>query len=468
MSKTQLEHARSGTITAAMERVADREQVESETIREAVASGDAVIPANPSHESLDPIVIGREFSTKVNANIGTSSLSDDLGAERDKLQTALDYGADTVMDLSTEGPLDKIRKDHIARSPIPIGTVPIYAAATTVDSHTELTQNQLLTEIESQARQGVDYMTIHAGLLKEHLSYADDRLTGIVSRGGSILAAWMDEHDAENPLYTAYDDICQILREHDVTISLGDGLRPGSIADAGDAAQYAELDVLGELTTRAKEHGVQVMIEGPGHMTFDQIADDVKRQQEICDGAPYYVLGPVVTDIAPGYDHITSAIGGTEAARAGAAMLCYVTPAEHLGLPDESDVREGIIAARIAAHAADIATGTPHDWDNALSSARASFNWPRQFELAIDSERARDGFKSDDSDDDQSESTQQRFCSMCGVEYCSMRIDQDRKDTTESDTSADITAIQDSDAPHQNLPDISEEIDFSSCPAHIP
>ncbi|MFC7076279.1 phosphomethylpyrimidine synthase ThiC [Haloarcula halophila] len=424
---TQLDAARAGTITDAMERVAERERVDPEFVRQQVADGQAVIPTNVNHDRLDPMVIGREFATKVNANIGNSEESGDSETELEKLHTAVHHGADTVMDLSTGSDLDEIRTANLAHSPVPIGTVPIYEAVTRVEDPTELTTERLLSVIEKQAQQGVDYMTIHAGVRLEHLPLTDGRTTGIVSRGGSILAKWMEDNQAENPLYTAFDEICAILSEYDVTISLGDGLRPGSLADAGDPAQYAELETLGELTRRAWDHGVQVMVEGPGHVPMDEIAGQVERQQSVCDGAPFYVLGPLVTDIAPGYDHITSAIGATEAARAGAAMLCYVTPKEHLGLPDAEDVRDGLAAYRIAAHAADVANGREgaREWDDALSEARYAFDWQRQFELALDPERAR-AFHDQTLPGDNYETA--RFCSMCGVEFCSMRIDQDARD----------------------------------------
>jgi phosphomethylpyrimidine synthase len=330
------------------------------------------------------------------------------------------------MDLSTAESLDEIRTANIERSPVPVGTVPIYEAVKRADSPGAITHELLLDIIEKQAQQGVDYMTIHAGVLMEHLPLTDGRKTGIVSRGGSILAQWIEENGMQNPLYTSFERICEIFAEYDVTVSLGDGLRPGCLADASDDAQFAELDTLGELTRTAWEHGVQVMVEGPGHVPMDEIADNVERQQEVCDGAPFYVLGPLVTDVAPGYDHITSAIGATEAARAGAAMLCYVTPKEHLGLPEEADVRDGLAAYRIAAHAADVATDRPgaRDWDDALSEARYEFDWRRQFELALDPERARDYHDQTLPGDNYKEA---RFCSMCGVEFCSMRIDQDAR-----------------------------------------
>ncbi|ELZ62163.1 phosphomethylpyrimidine synthase ThiC [Halorubrum hochstenium ATCC 700873] len=427
MAATQIKLARDGEITPAMERVAERENCEAAFVREQVAAGRAVIPNNRGHDSLDPMVIGGEFSTKVNANIGNSESTSDLDAELRKLHAAVHYGADTVMDLSTGDRLDETREANVAYSPVPVGTVPIYEAVKRAGSPEEITHELLLDVIEKQAEQGVDYMTIHAGVLLEHLPLTDGRKTGIVSRGGSILAQWIEENGAQNPLYTRFEEICEIFAEHDVTVSLGDGLRPGCLADASDEAQFAELDTLGELTRAARDRGVQVMVEGPGHVPMDEIADNVDRQQEVCDGAPFYVLGPLVTDIAPGYDHITSAIGATEAARAGAAMLCYVTPKEHLGLPDAEDVRDGLAAYRIAAHAADVANGLPgaRDWDDALSEARYEFDWTRQFDFALDPERARNYHDQTLPGDNYKEA---RFCSMCGAEFCSMRIDQDARD----------------------------------------
>jgi phosphomethylpyrimidine synthase len=427
MPETQLQRARAGEITPAMDRIAERERRDPEFIREQVAEGQAVIPSNHAHDALDPMIIGREFATKVNANIGNSETTSDAEGELEKLHAAVHHGADTVMDLSTGANLDEIRAANIEHSPVPIGTVPIYEAVTCVDDPADITDELLLDVIEKQAEQGVDYMTIHAGVLSEHLPLTDGRKTGIVSRGGSILAQWIEENGRQNPLHANYREICELFAEHDVTISLGDGLRPGCLADASDAAQFAELDTLGELTRLAHEHGVQVMVEGPGHVPMDEIAANVERQQAVCDGAPFYVLGPLVTDVAPGYDHITSAIGATEAARAGAAMLCYVTPKEHLGLPDEEDVRDGLAAYRIAAHAADVASGHPgaRDWDDALSEARYEFDWQRQFELALDPERARGHHDQTLPGDNYK---QARFCSMCGVEFCSMRIDQDARD----------------------------------------
>ncbi|WP_331714103.1 phosphomethylpyrimidine synthase ThiC [Halobacterium sp. CBA1126] len=451
---TQLERAREGTVTAAMERVAKRENRDPEFVREQVADGQAVVPANHAHDALDPMVIGREFATKVNANIGNSETTSGREEELRKLHTAVHYGADTVMDLSTGEDLDAIREMQVEHSPVPVGTVPIYEAVTRVDDVADITPELLLDVVEKHAEQGVDYMTIHAGVLAEHLPLTDGRTTGIVSRGGSLLAQWMEENAAQNPLYAHFEELCEIFREHDVTVSLGDGLRPGSLADAGDDAQFAELETLGELTRVAWDHGVQVMVEGPGHVPMDEIRENVERQQEVCDGAPFYVLGPLVTDVAPGYDHITSAIGATEAARAGAAMLCYVTPKEHLGLPDAEDVRDGMAAYRIAAHAADVANGRlgARDWDDALSEARYEFDWRRQFDLALDPERARDYHDQTLPGDNYEDA---RFCSMCGVEFCSMRIDQDARDADgEMEAIGGETDLAASPAADVNLPPV--------------
>ncbi|MUV61071.1 phosphomethylpyrimidine synthase ThiC [Halobacterium sp. CBA1126] len=437
-----------------MERVAKRENRDPEFVREQVADGQAVVPANHAHDALDPMVIGREFATKVNANIGNSETTSGREEELRKLHTAVHYGADTVMDLSTGEDLDAIREMQVEHSPVPVGTVPIYEAVTRVDDVADITPELLLDVVEKHAEQGVDYMTIHAGVLAEHLPLTDGRTTGIVSRGGSLLAQWMEENAAQNPLYAHFEELCEIFREHDVTVSLGDGLRPGSLADAGDDAQFAELETLGELTRVAWDHGVQVMVEGPGHVPMDEIRENVERQQEVCDGAPFYVLGPLVTDVAPGYDHITSAIGATEAARAGAAMLCYVTPKEHLGLPDAEDVRDGMAAYRIAAHAADVANGRlgARDWDDALSEARYEFDWRRQFDLALDPERARDYHDQTLPGDNYEDA---RFCSMCGVEFCSMRIDQDARDADgEMEAIGGETDLAASPAADVNLPPV--------------
>ena len=467
MSATQIQRARDGEITAEMERVAERENRNREFVREQVAAGQAVIPANHGHESLDPMIIGRAFSTKVNANIGNSEETSDIEGELEKLHTAVHYGADTVMDLSTGSDLDAIREANIEHSPVPVGTVPIYEAVKRADSAEDITHELLLDVIEKQAEQGVDYMTIHAGVRMEHLPLTDSRKTGIVSRGGSILAQWIEENGMENPLYTKFEEICEIFAEHDVTFSLGDGLRPGSLADASDEAQFAELETLGELTRTAWDHGVQVMVEGPGHVPMDEIRDNVEKQQEVCDGAPFYVLGPLVTDVAPGYDHITSAIGATEAGRAGAAMLCYVTPKEHLGLPEQEDVRDGLAAYRIAAHAADVANDLPgaRDWDDALSEARYAFDWTEQFDLALDPERAKSFHDQTLPGDNYKEA---RFCSMCGVDFCSMRIDQDARDVAdgEMDVIDEETDLTNSSAAEVNLPPVGTH-DTSGVPETI-
>jgi phosphomethylpyrimidine synthase len=418
---TQMHYARKGEITQEMAHVATRERVEPELIRAEVARGRMVIPANIGHPELEPMAIGIHALCKVNANIGNSAVTSDAEQEIEKLRVSLKYGADTVMDLSTGGNIPAIREAILRASPVPIGTVPIYEAIQAVDRPEDLTPQGLLDVIERQAKQGVDYMTIHAGVLKAFVPLTRHRITGIVSRGGALMAAWMLAHDEENPLYTHFDEICEIFKVYDVTFSLGDGLRPGCLADASDAAQFAELGVLGELTRKAWEHDVQVMVEGPGHVPFDQIAMNVQKEIEVCHEAPFYVLGPLVTDIAPGYDHITSCIGATMAGAAGAAMLCYVTPKEHLGLPDKEDVKQGLIAYKIAAHAADIARHRPgaRDRDDALSRARYAFDWNQQFALSIDPETARamhdatlphEVFKSAE------------FCSMCGPKFCSMKI----------------------------------------------
>ncbi|MEO0531005.1 MAG: phosphomethylpyrimidine synthase ThiC [Planctomycetota bacterium] len=424
---TQYELALAGEITPAMEYVAEVERLAPETIREEVAAGRMVIPANTVHlaGSLKPMCIGVASKCKVNANIGNSAVTSDIETELEKLNTAVDFGADTVMDLSTGKNIDGIRKAIIDASPVPIGTVPIYQMLEELGGEIEdMTAQHFLDMVEHQAKQGVDYMTVHCGVLLEHLHLSMHRVTGIVSRGGSLIAKWMMAHRKQNPLYEAFDDLCDIMRQYDVTWSLGDGMRPGSIADASDGAQFAELDVLGELTRRGRDRGTQVMVEGPGHVPMDQIQMNMERQADVCDGAPFYVLGPLVTDIAPGYDHMTSSIGAALAGWHGAAMLCYVTPKEHLGLPEKEDVKQGMIAYKIAAHAADVARKRPgaQDRDDALSKARFEFDWNEQFRLALDPETARayhdqtlpqDTFKS------------AHFCSMCGPKYCSMKITQD-------------------------------------------
>jgi phosphomethylpyrimidine synthase len=391
-----------------------------------------IIPANINHPNLEPMAIGIAARCKVNANIGASPNSSDITEELAKLALAVKYGADTLMDLSTGGgDLDQIRTAIIQHSPIPIGTVPVYQALEQVHGRVEdLTPEDFLTVIEKQAQQGVDYMTIHAGILIEHLPLVKGRITGIVSRGGGILARWMLHHHRQNPLYTHFDDIIAIFQRYDVSFSLGDSLRPGCLHDATDAAQLAELKTLGELTRRAWQQEVQVMVEGPGHVPMDQIDYNVKKQMEECDGAPFYVLGPLVTDIAAGYDHISSAIGAALAGWSGAAMLCYVTPKEHLGLPDPEDVRQGLIAYKIAAHAADIARHRPgaRDRDDAMSRARYSFDWNRQFELALDPERARE-YHDQTLPGDIYKTAE--FCSMCGPKFCPMQTKLEEEDLRE-------------------------------------
>jgi phosphomethylpyrimidine synthase len=417
--RTQMHLARQGIVSAEMARVAEREELEPELIRDEVARGRMIIPANVHHDALDPMAIGLQARVKINANIGNSPTSSSLAEEVEKLTVSEKWGADTVMDLSTGKRIDETREAIVAAATVPIGTVPIYQAVEQVKKIEDLTAKLLLDNIEHQARQGVDYMTIHAGVRLEHLPLCQHRVTGIVSRGGGILARWMVRHMRENPLYERFEDILEICRRHDVSISLGDGLRPGSIADASDAAQFAELKTLGELTLRAWERDVQVMIEGPGHIPIDQLKMNVRRQQEICHEAPFYTLGPLVTDIAPGYDHITSAIGAAIVGWHGTSMLCYVTPKEHLGLPNADDVKQGLIAYRIAAHAADLARGNRRAarWDRELSKARFGFDWRRQFDLALDPDAAR-SMHDETLADDYFKTAE--FCSMCGPKYCPM------------------------------------------------
>ncbi|MEI8358510.1 MAG: phosphomethylpyrimidine synthase ThiC, partial [Deltaproteobacteria bacterium] len=482
---TQLESARKGIVTAEMRRVAERENSTPEFVRDEVARGRLVIPANVRHlagsggetptegpagggppddpvgrgpapvghpgarrdallwvnqtvaqrraeiddpeflrgerapKRLDPTGIGRMITTKINANIGASPVASTTGEEVEKLRWAQRFGADTLMDLSTGGDLDACRQAIIDHATIPIGTVPIYGMIRG-RAIEDLTHDVILQEIEKQARQGVDYVTIHAGVLREHLGLVRGRITGIVSRGGSLLAKWMIHHRQQNPMYELFDEISAILREYDVTYSLGDGLRPGCLADASDPAQLAELQTLGELVHRARASGVQAMVEGPGHVPLDQIGFNMQLQQRVCDDAPFYVLGPLVTDVFPAYDHLTSAIGATEAARHGAAMLCYVTPKEHVGLPRAQDVKDGCIAYKIAAHAGDVARGVAgaRQWDDDVSRARAALNWQRQFELAFDGETAR-ALHDEDMDVDTD------FCAMCGHDWCSLRISKE-------------------------------------------
>jgi len=419
---TQLEHARLGRITPQMERVAEREgHLTAEQVRDEVAAGRMVIPANHRHLAmrLDPMAIGRAARTKVNANMGASPVSSSTDEEVEKLHWAVRWGADTVMDLSTGGDLDACRAAIVGASTVPIGTVPIYSMIIGRKLE-QLDEAVVLDTLRHQAEQGVDYFTIHAGVLKEHLELVRRRLIGIVSRGGSLLAKWMLTTGRQNLMYTAWDEICDVLRSYDVTFSIGDGLRPGGLADATDRAQLAELATLGELTERAWRKGVQVMVEGPGHVPFDQIEFNMKLQRRLCHGAPFYVLGPLVTDMFPGYDHITSCIGATAAGYHGAAMLCYVTPREHLGLPKKEDVKQGCVAYKIAAHAADVALGIPgvRDRDDELTKARAALNWERHFELSFDPELARKWH-----DEDLAVDTD--FCAMCGHDWCSVRISKE-------------------------------------------
>jgi phosphomethylpyrimidine synthase len=450
--KTQLEQAKAGVVTPEMQRVSERERVSVELVRAELAAGRLVIPANRLHLAgvgfadadasptaapdaaaapdvqqafggvrLDPVGIGRAVTTKINANIGASPVSSCKEHELLKLQWAVKFGADAVMDLSTGGDLDQTRRFLIANSSVPIGTVPMYSMIVAKPVE-ELTYADMLGAIERQAAQGVDFFTIHAGILRRHLAPAMRRKLGIVSRGGSLLAKWMLHTGKENPMYEMFDEISSIMRRYDVAYSLGDGLRPGCLADASDEAQFGELDVLGELVHRARASGVQTMVEGPGHVPYDQIEMNMKRQQEVCDGAPFYVLGPIVTDMFPGYDHITSTIGATAAAFHGASFLCYVTPSEHLALPRPEDVKQGCIAYKIAAHAADVARHLPgaRDRDDAISDARARFDWPAQFELAFDGDLARD-IRSRDKVGEED------YCSMCGRSWCAVRLSNEIK-----------------------------------------
>jgi len=424
-NKSQMHYARKGLITEEMAYVARRENLEPEFVRSEVARGRMVIPANVNHLNLEPMAIGINSKCKINANIGNSAITSDIEKEKEKLALAVKYGSDTVMDLSTGANLNETREVILKHSPVPVGTVPIYQALEMVNGKPEdLTPDIMFEAIEYQAKQGVDYMTIHAGVLIEHLPLVAHRVTGIVSRGGAILAQWCLRHQKQNFLYTEYDRLLDICKRYDVTISLGDGMRPGCLADASDAAQFAELDTLGELTLKAWEQDVQVMVEGPGHVPMDQIPMNIERQIKVCHEAPFYVLGPLVTDIAPGYDHITSAIGAAIAGQSGAAMLCYVTPREHLGLPNLDDVKQGVIAYKIAAHAADIARKRPgvRDRDDELSRARFTFDWNKQFALSMDPEHAR-ALHDETLPDDYFKDAE--FCAMCGPKFCSMHLSQE-------------------------------------------
>ncbi len=432
---TQYQEAQAGRITSLMEQVAEKERLTPEQIRMEVAAGRLVIPANRIHleKGLSAVGIGKAVTTKINANLGNSSLAGDSVCELAKVNCAIYYGADTVMDLSTGPDIDLLRQRVIDAVQVPVGTVPLYQVCEQLDDIVDMTPQNFLDTVEHQAQQGVDYMTIHCALLLRHLPLVDSRYTGIVSRGGSLTAKWMVAHKEDNPFYTHFDELCEIMAKYDITWSLGDGLRPGCLHDASDSAQFAELSVMGELIQKAWAHGNQVMIEGPGHIPMNEIEMNMKRQAKECFDAPFYVLGPVVCDIAPGYDHITSAIGAAMAAMYGAAMLCYVTPKEHLGLPNLEDVRNGVVAYKIAAHSADIALNRPgaRDRDDLMARARYRFDWEEQFRLALDPERARDYYNESRNTEDTSiphptlneDGTicGEHFCTMCGPKFCAMR-----------------------------------------------
>ena len=412
---TQLEKARNNEVTRQMEIVSKKENIDVNVLRKKIADGRVVIPASILHKNLDPIGIGEGLKIKVNANIGSSPDKADLNYELEKLQVCIDAKADAVMDLSTGGDIDEIRWEIIKKSAVPVGTVPIYQSACKVDDVVELSEKDFIDGIRKHIEDGVDFITIHAGLLSDSIPFIKKRLMGAVSRGGALTLKWMVHHNCENPIYSNFDEILKMAKKYDVTLSLGDGLRPGCLKDATDEAQISELKVLGDLTLRAWDEDVQVMIEGPGHIPLDQIEKNVKMQKEICHGAPFYVLGPIVTDVAPGYDHITSAIGGCLAAYYGADFLCYVTPAEHLGLPNVEEVKEGVIASRIAAHAADVAKGLDGaiNWDNKMSEARSNLDWRKMIDLSINPVLARDiRERCTDADED--------VCSMCG-RFCSIK-----------------------------------------------
>ncbi len=422
--KTQMYYARCGEITQEMSYVARIEGLSENLVMDGVAKGSIIIPANINHKNLKPMGIGRKLKTKVNANIGNSSLSSDICTELRKLEICLEFGADTVMDLSTDGDLDAIRSAIIEHSSVPVGTVPMYEILKEAKEVTNITNELILEILEKQAKQGVSYFTIHAGFLREFLPLVKKRKMGIVSRGGSLSASYMSKLKRQNPFYEIFDEILEICARYDVSLSLGDGLRPGCLFDATDEAQLSELKVLGELTLRAWEKDVQVMIEGPGHVPLNQIEYNMKIEQDLCHDAPFYVLGPLVSDIGAGYDHITSAIGGTMAAYHGASMLCYVTQKEHLGLPNENDVREGIVAHKIAAHAADVALGKAGaiEKDHEMSDARYAFDWNKQFELSFDPKKAKE-LHDESLPEDAFKSA--HFCSMCGPKFCAYKISKD-------------------------------------------
>ncbi|GAA4077717.1 phosphomethylpyrimidine synthase ThiC [Nocardioides kongjuensis] len=437
---TQMAYARAGIVTEEMRYVAVREGCDVELVRSEVAAGRAIIPANVNHPESEPMIIGRRFLVKVNANIGNSAVTSSIAEEVDKLTHAITWGADTVMDLSTGEDIHTTREWIIRNSPVPIGTVPIYQALEKVNGEADKLSWEVFRDtVIEQCEQGVDYMTIHAGVLLRYVPLTANRVTGIVSRGGSIMAGWCLAHHEENFLYTHFDELCEIFRQYDVSFSLGDGLRPGATADANDEAQLSELRTLAELTSRAWEHDVQVMVEGPGHVPLDLVEENVRLQQEWCHGAPFYTLGPLATDIAPGYDHITSAIGAATIAMHGTAMLCYVTPKEHLGLPNRDDVKTGVITYKLAAHAADIAKGHPgaRDWDDALSKARFEFRWHDQFALSLDPVTA-ESFHDETLPAENAKTA--HFCSMCGPKFCSMRISQDVRERFATDGMAQKSA----------------------------
>ncbi|MEU4340166.1 phosphomethylpyrimidine synthase ThiC [Nocardia sp. NPDC023852] len=441
-TRTQLAWARQGIITPEMRFIAAREGVLPELVRDEVAAGRAVIPANHKHPELEPTIIGKKFLVKINANIGNSAVSSSIAEEVEKMVWATRWGADTIMDLSTGKNIHETREWILRNSPVPVGTVPIYQALEKVNGDpTALTWEIYRDTVIEQCEQGVDYMTVHAGVLLRYVPLTAKRVTGIVSRGGSIMAAWCLAHHQESFLYTHFEELCEILARYDVTFSLGDGLRPGSIADANDEAQFAELRTLGELTKIAKSHGVQVMIEGPGHVPMHKIVENVRLEEELCEEAPFYTLGPLATDIAPAYDHITSAIGAAIIAQAGTAMLCYVTPKEHLGLPNRDDVKVGVITYKIAAHAADLAKGHPHaqDRDNELSKARFEFRWRDQFALSLDPDTARDYH---DETLPAEPAKTAHFCSMCGPKFCSMRISADVREYAARQGLTDAEALE--------------------------
>ncbi|WP_063001149.1 phosphomethylpyrimidine synthase ThiC [Nocardia mikamii] len=440
--RTQLAWARAGAITAEMRYIAAREGVSPELVRDEVAAGRAVIPANHNHPECEPMIIGKKFAVKINANIGNSAVTSSIAEEVEKMVWATRWGADTIMDLSTGKNIHETREWILRNSPVPVGTVPIYQALEKVNGDpTQLTWEIYRDTVIEQAEQGVDYMTVHAGVLLRYVPLTAKRVTGIVSRGGSIMAAWCLAHHQESFLYTNFAELCEILAKYDITFSLGDGLRPGSIADANDEAQFAELRTLGELTKIAKSYGVQVMIEGPGHVPMHKIVENVRLEEELCEEAPFYTLGPLATDIAPAYDHITSAIGAAIIAQAGTAMLCYVTPKEHLGLPNRDDVKTGVITYKIAAHSADLAKGHPRaqERDDALSKARFEFRWHDQFALSLDPDTAREYH---DETLPAEPAKTAHFCSMCGPKFCSMRISADVREYAEKQGLTDVEAIE--------------------------